>query len=85
MFVSYAQNQEDVVLYRLTRFVERGTYVDVGAAHPVIHNVTYALYLAGWRGINVEPMAHLLHAQISLRSTGHKDRSFPRRQLKWCV
>lgn len=57
MLVSYAQNQEDVVLHRLTKFVEKGTFVDVGAAHPVIHNVTYSLYLSGWRGINVEPMA----------------------------
>lgn len=57
MLISYAQNQEDVVLHRLTRFVQRGTFVDVGAAHPVIHNVTYSLYLAGWRGINIEPMA----------------------------
>lgn len=56
MMISYAQNQEDVVLHRLTRFIQNGTYVDVGAAHPVIHNVTYSLYLAGWRGINVEPM-----------------------------
>jgi FkbM family methyltransferase len=54
--ISYAQNQEDVVLQRLTRFVEKGAYVDVGAAHPVIHNVTYSLYLAGWRGVNIEPM-----------------------------
>jgi FkbM family methyltransferase len=73
MFVSYAQNQEDVVLYRLTRFVERGTYVDVGAAHPVIHNVTYALYLAGWRGINVEPMA--TEAEM-LRSVRPEDITF---------
>lgn len=30
--------------------------MDVGAAHPIVDNVTYALYLAGWRGMNVEPM-----------------------------
>ncbi len=55
--ISYAQNQEDVVLFRLRSEVDRGTYIDVGAAHPIIDNVTYALYLEGWRGINVEPMA----------------------------
>jgi FkbM family methyltransferase len=55
--ISYAQNQEDVVLSRLLRVVPVGTFVDVGAAHPYIHNVTYWLYLAGWRGVNVEPMA----------------------------
>ena len=70
MLISYAQNQEDVVLHRLTKFVERGVFVDVGAAHPVIHNVTYSLYLSGWRGINVEPMA--AEAQM-LRSTRPDD------------
>ena len=54
--VSYAQNQEDVVLSRLTTLVEHGIYVDIGAGHPVLENVTYALYRAGWRGVNVEPM-----------------------------
>lgn len=57
MFVSYAQNQEDVVLHRLLRDVPAGRYVDVGAGHPVHDNVTHALHLAGWRGIDVEPMA----------------------------
>jgi len=54
--ISYSQNQEDVVLFRLVQLVPEGIYVDVGAAHPVLENVTYALYEAGWRGINVEPM-----------------------------
>ena len=30
-FISYAQNLEDVILYRSLRDVERGFYVDVGA------------------------------------------------------
>lgn len=55
--ISYAQNLEDVVLSRLTAFVPVGSYVDVGAAHPVLENVTYWLYTHGWRGVNVEPMA----------------------------
>lgn len=54
--ISYSQNQEDVVLFRLAQVVPEGFYVDVGAAHPIIDNVTYALYKAGWRGINIEPM-----------------------------
>jgi FkbM family methyltransferase len=55
--LSFAQNLEDVVLSRLLALVPVGTYVDVGAGHPVLENVTYALYRADWRGINVEPMA----------------------------
>jgi FkbM family methyltransferase len=54
--ISYSQNQEDVVLFRLVQLVPEGFYVDVGAAHPVLDNVTYALYESGWRGINIEPM-----------------------------
>lgn len=55
-FVSYAQNMEDVVLSRLVPSVPHGRFIDVGAGHPILENVTYALYLQGWRGINVEPM-----------------------------
>lgn len=55
--ISFAQNQEDVVLFRLTQLVPKGTYIDLGAAHPIFENVTYALYLEGWRGVNVEPMS----------------------------
>lgn len=55
--ISYAQNQEDVVLFRLTEVVKNGVFVDVGAAHPILENVTYALYMHGWRGVNIEPMA----------------------------
>ncbi len=54
--ISYSQNQEDVVLFRLVDLVPEGFYVDVGAAHPVLDNVTYALYEAGWHGLNIEPM-----------------------------
>jgi FkbM family methyltransferase len=54
--ISYAQNQEDVVLHRLLELVQIGSYVDVGAGHPVLDNVTYDLYQSGWRGVNIEPM-----------------------------
>ncbi len=56
-FVSYAQNFEDVLLWRALKGVQRGVYVDVGASHPVIDSVTYAFYERGWRGINIEPVA----------------------------
>jgi hypothetical protein len=31
-FISYAQNYEDVILWRALRHVEKGFYVDVGAS-----------------------------------------------------
>ena len=55
-FVSYAQNYEDVMLWRVLRDVERGFYVDVGAADPEEWSVTRAFYDRGRSGINVEPL-----------------------------
>jgi FkbM family methyltransferase len=54
-FVSYAQNYEDVMLWRALRDVPTGFYVDVGAASPQADSVTLAFYERGWHGINVEP------------------------------
>ena len=62
--VSYAQNLEDVILFRALRDVERGFYIDVGAHHPVKHSVTLAFYQRGWRGISIEPSSSL-HSQLA--------------------
>jgi FkbM family methyltransferase len=56
MFVTYAQNLEDVMLRRALADVEHGFYIDVGACEPEAHSVTKAFYDAGWHGINIEPM-----------------------------
>jgi FkbM family methyltransferase len=53
--ISYAQNQEDVVLARLFDGDE-GFYVDIGAWHPVVDSVTKHFSERGWRGLNVEPL-----------------------------
>ena len=58
MFVSYAQNYEDVALWRTLKHVEGGFYVDLGAQHPVIDSVSRAFYERGWRGVHVEPVPH---------------------------
>jgi FkbM family methyltransferase len=55
-FISYAQNYEDVILWRALRDVKHGFYVDVGAADPEEWSVTRAFYDRGWSGINVEPL-----------------------------
>ena len=54
-FVSYAQNFEDVMLWRALGHVDRGFYIDVGAWSPDLESVTRAFSDRGWRGINVEP------------------------------
>jgi FkbM family methyltransferase len=55
-FTSYAQNFEDVMLWRALGHVQAGTYVDVGAQHPVIDSVSKAFYERGWRGTHIEPV-----------------------------
>ena len=55
-FVSYAQNGEDVLLWRALQNLGAGFYIDVGAAHPDEDSVTRAFYDRGWRGINIEPV-----------------------------
>jgi len=57
-FITYAQNAEDVMLWRALRRVEHGFYIDVGAQDPVVDSVTKAFYERGWRGINIEPVHH---------------------------
>ncbi len=55
-FVSYAQNFEDVMLWRALRHVASGFYIDVGAHDPINDSVTAAFYERGWSGINIEPV-----------------------------
>ena len=55
MFVSHAQNFEDVVLWRALKQVANGFYIDIGAQDPVEDSVSLAFYEKGWRGVHVEP------------------------------
>jgi FkbM family methyltransferase len=57
-FVSYAQNAEDVPLWRVFGGQPDGFYVDVGASGPDL-SVTTAFYRRGWCGLNLEPAPHL--------------------------
>lgn len=54
--ISYAQNFEDVMLWRALGHVENGRYVDVGAQMPDVDSVSRLFYDRGWRGVHVEPM-----------------------------
>ena len=56
--VSYAQNFEDVLLWRALGDVKDGRYIDIGAHDPVVDSVSQAFYEAGWRGMHVEPLPH---------------------------
>ena len=61
-FISYAQNFEDVMLWRALKHVENGFYIDLGAQDPVIDSVSLAFHERGWKGIHVEPTPH--YAQL---------------------
>jgi FkbM family methyltransferase len=58
--VSYAPNGEDIVLWRALRHLTPGFFVDVGACDPVVTSITKLFSLRGWRGINIEPLPHLV-------------------------
>jgi FkbM family methyltransferase len=66
-FLSYSQNNEDVLLWRALGRVQNGFYIDVGANDPVEHSVTKAFYDAGWRGINIEPLPAFHEAFVQQR------------------
>lgn len=67
-FVSYAQNFEDVLLWRALKGIDQGFYIDVGANDPITDSVTKAFYDAGWRGINIEPSSEWFEKLQQARS-----------------
>ncbi len=56
---TYAQEGEDVIARALLP-EEKGTYVEVGAFHPVSISNTYLFYRMGWRGVVVEPVPEVV-------------------------
>jgi len=56
----YSQYYEDYILGYVFKGYEHGFYVDVGANDPDDSSVTKYFYLAGWRGINIEPIPELI-------------------------
>ena len=57
MFVSHAQNFEDVILWRALKHIEHGFYIDVGAQDPIDASVSLGFYEKGWRGVHIEANA----------------------------
>lgn len=52
--ISYAQFEEDIILYRMLSSVKNGNYVDVGCSDPHNLSVTKLFYEHGWSGINID-------------------------------
>lgn len=62
-----SQFNEDAVLADLFKDVPSGTYIDVGAHHPIHLSNTWALYQRGWRGITIEPCEAMYNEQKRVR------------------
>ncbi len=60
--VTYSQHGEDLMIVNIFSLIgiERGTYLDLGAHHPVNISNTKLLYDRGWRGVNVEANPNLI-------------------------
>lgn len=71
MQISYAQRLEDYHLSLMFAGEPAGFYVDVGAGHPIVDNVTFWFYLKGWRGLVIEPQADLADAYAHVRPRDH--------------
>ena len=69
-FISYAQNFEDIMLWRALKHINNGFYIDVGANDPTHFSVTRAFYDRGWHGINLEPVAEFYERLVVQR---HRD------------
>jgi FkbM family methyltransferase len=59
MELSYSQNLEDYHLSLAFGGQATGTYVDIGAGHPIADNVSFWFYERGWQGVVVEPQPEL--------------------------
>lgn len=65
--ISYAQNREDVVLWRVLHSISGGSYIDIGAQDPIKNSITNWFYQNGWSGINVEPVYYYYNELCKFR------------------
>lgn len=65
-FISYSQNNEDVILNRIWP-EGPGYYIDLGCHHPIEDSVSYAFYKRNWTGINVDPIDEFNHLYRDFR------------------
>lgn len=59
---SYSDFGEDQIIEKVLG-KDKGSYLDIGAGHPIIGRNTYLFYKKGWTGITVEPIRfhNILH------------------------
>jgi FkbM family methyltransferase len=54
-YLYFSQFGEDLIINNYFGGKPNGFFVDIGAHHPFHYSNSFALYLRGWTGINVEP------------------------------
>lgn len=54
---TYSIEGTDLILKSVLRDVSEGTYMDIGANHPVIYSNTYLFYTIGWAGLAIDAQA----------------------------
>lgn len=67
--LTFSQSGEDLIVAGLFKEfkIDKPTYLDVGAFHPIIGSNTYALYRQGGRGVLVEPNVDMIADLRSVR------------------
>ena len=50
----FAEFAEDVMVNRIFKNQNKGTYIDIGAYHPFKGSLTYTLFKKGWEGTNID-------------------------------
>jgi len=56
---SFSSDGEDFVLMKYLARIKNGNYIDIGSHQPVKHSNTFLFYLAGWKGICIDPLPNL--------------------------
>ncbi len=67
--ISFSQSGEDLIVDYIfkVRGLDTFSYLDIGANHPSYINNTYAFYLKGCRGVNIEPNPKMIEKFKALR------------------
>lgn len=67
--LSFGQAGEDLIAFHLLKYlgIEKPTYFDIGAFHPIVGSNTYLMYRQGGHGVLVEPNVAMIPDLKSVR------------------
>jgi FkbM family methyltransferase len=66
---SWAEHGEDLIVASICNFLEitNPTYLDIGAADPILYNNTFLFYRKGCRGVLIEPNPYFCKSLVAVR------------------